>query len=141
MAGERLATLEIDLDIDAPMRSLTVAQLQMIEIARAVSFDARLIVMDEPTASLSRHEVEPLFRVINRLRAAGVAVLFISHHLDEVFTVADDVTVMRDGAVVAQGPAAGFTTTSVVHAMFGRSVDITRGGARPFQMCDPKTRA
>ena len=126
VAGERLAALEIDLDIGAPVRSLTVAQLQMIEIARAVSFDARLIVMDEPTASLSRHEVEPLFRVVNRLRSAGVAILFISHHLDEVFAIADDVTVMRDGAVVAQGPAADFTTASVVQAMFGRSVDITR---------------
>ncbi|HRE03116.1 MAG TPA: D-xylose ABC transporter ATP-binding protein, partial [Ilumatobacteraceae bacterium] len=118
--------LEIDLDINAPVRSLTVAQLQMMEIARAVSFDARLIVMDEPTASLSRHEVEPLFRVINRLREAGVAILFISHHLDEVFSIADDVTVMRDGEVVANGPAATFTPARVVEAMFGRQVDINR---------------
>lgn len=126
LAAERLAALEIDLDINAPVRSLTVAQLQMMEIARAVSFDARVVVMDEPTASLSRHEVEPLFRVIDRLRRAGVAVLFISHHLDEVFTLADDVTVMRDGAVVAQGLATEFTPGSVVEAMFGRTVDITR---------------
>lgn len=126
MAEERLAALEIDLDINSPVRSLSVAQLQMMEIARAVSFDARLVVMDEPTASLSRHELEPLFRVVDRLRSAGAAVLFISHHLDEVFAVADDVTVMRDGAVVGQGPASDFTTASVVQAMFGRSVDITR---------------
>ncbi len=126
VARQRLAALEIDLDVNAPVRSLSVAQLQMIEIARAVSFDARIVVMDEPTASLSRHEVEPLFRVVNRLRAAGVSVLFISHHLDEVFQIADDVTVMRDGAVVAQGPATGFTTAGVVQAMFGRSVDISR---------------
>lgn len=126
LAGERLAALEIEIDLFAPVRSLTVAQLQMMEIARAVSFDARLIVMDEPTASLSRHELEPLFRVINRLREAGVAILFISHHLDEVFTVADDVTVMRDGAVAAQGPASEFTTPSVVQAMFGRSVEVDR---------------
>lgn len=126
LARERLDALEIDVDINAQVRSLTVAQLQMIEIARAVSFDARLVVMDEPTASLSRHEVEPLFRIVDRLRSAGVSVLFISHHLDEVFTIADDVTVMRDGAVVAQGFAADFTTDSVVKAMFGRAVDIAR---------------
>ncbi len=126
MAAERLAALDIALDINAPVRSLSVAQLQMMEIARAVSFDARVVVMDEPTASLSRHELGPLFAVIDRLRTAGVAVLFISHHLDEVFAVADDVTVMRDGAVVAQGPASEFTTESVVQAMFGRSVDTTR---------------
>ncbi len=125
-AAERLAALDIDIDINAPVRSLSVAQLQMMEIARAVSFDARLIVMDEPTASLSRHELDPLFAVIDRLRAAGVAILFISHHLEEVFAVADDVTVMRDGAVVARGPAANFDTASVVQAMFGRSVDTAR---------------
>ena len=133
LAAERLAALEIDLDINAPVRSLTVAQLQMMEIARAVSFDARLVVMDEPTASLSRHEVEPLFRVVDRLRQAGVAILFISHHLDEVFTIADDVTVMRDGAVVAQGLASDFTPVSVVEAMFGRKVDITRVDRAPFR--------
>ncbi|CAB4872757.1 unannotated protein [freshwater metagenome] len=126
MAAARLAELDIDIDINAPVRSLSVAQLQMMEIARAISFEARLIVMDEPTASLSRHELDPLFAVINRLRDAGVAILFISHHLDEVFAVADDVTVMRDGAVVAQGPATDFTTASVVQAMFGRSVDTRR---------------
>ena len=126
IAQERLADLEIDVDINANVRSLTVAQLQMMEIARAVSFDARLIVMDEPTASLARHEVDPLFRLIHRLRSAGVAVLFISHHLDEVFAVAEDLTVMRDGVVVGHGPATGFTTQSVVQAMFGRSVDNAR---------------
>ena len=113
------------------MRSLSVAQLQLMEIARAVSFDARVIVMDEPTASLSRHEVEPLFRVVRRLRAAGVAVLFISHHLDEVFAIADEVTVMRDGAVVVHGAATDFDTGSIVRAMFGRTVDIQRVERRP----------
>lgn len=126
LAAERLAALEIDIDVDMPVRSLSVAQLQMIEIARAISFDAKLVVMDEPTASLSRHEVEPLFAVVGRLRAAGVSVLFISHHLDEVFALADDVTVMRDGKVVANGPASDFDTTSVVQAMFGRSVERGR---------------
>ncbi|MEO5901757.1 MAG: ATP-binding cassette domain-containing protein, partial [Ilumatobacteraceae bacterium] len=73
LARTRLAALGVELDVDRPARTLTVAQLQLLEIARAVSFEARVIVMDEPTASLSRHEVEPLFRVIAQLRAAGVA--------------------------------------------------------------------
>lgn len=126
VAARRLAQLDIALDVDAPVRSLTVAQLQMIEIARAVSSDARVVVMDEPTASLSRHELGPLFGVIDRLRTAGVAVLFISHHLDEVFAVADEVTVMRDGEVVDARVVGDFTSDEVVQAMFGRSVDGRR---------------
>ncbi len=123
---DRLEILEIDLDVDTPTRSLSVAQLQLMEIARAVSFDARVLVMDEPTASLGRHEVEPLFRVVRRLRDAGVAVLFISHHLDEVAAVADDVTVMRDGAVVAHGGVEDLDADAIVREMFGRTVDVGR---------------
>lgn len=130
LASQRLQALEIDLDIDAPVRSLSVAQLQMMEIARAVSFEARLIVMDEPTASLSRHELEPLFRVIERLRREGVAVLFISHHLEEVFEIADEITVMRDGSVVAQGATTEFTPASVAELMFGRIIDSSRVSRR-----------
>lgn len=130
LASERLRALEIDLDIDAPVRTLSVAQLQMMEIARAVSFEARLIVMDEPTASLSRHELEPLFRVIERLRREGVAVLFISHHLEEVFEIADEITVMRDGSVVAQGVTTEFTPASVAELMFGRIIDSSRVNRR-----------
>ena len=125
-ANERLHALGIDLDVTRPARSLSVAQLQLVEIARAVSYEARLIVMDEPTASLSRHEVEPLFSVIGQLRSAGVGVLFISHHLDEVFSIADEVTVMRDGVVAAQGAAVEFTPESVVKAMFGRTIQQVR---------------
>ena len=129
VARQRLAALGMQLDVTRPARSLSVAELQLLEIARAVSFEARVIVMDEPTASLSRHEVEPLFRVIGQLRAAGVSVLFISHHLDEVFQVADDVTVLRDGAVVAQGAALDFNPERVVTAMFGRNIEQTRASS------------
>lgn len=137
-ARDRLDELEIDIDVDAAVRSLSVAQQQMIEIARAVSFDARIVVMDEPTASLSRHEIAPLFRLVSRLRSAGVSVLFISHHLDEVFVVADDMTVMRDGAVVEQGPASSFSQSSVIESMFGRTVDVRRAaGASALVNCPP----
>ncbi|MCU1501473.1 MAG: Monosaccharide-transporting ATPase [Ilumatobacteraceae bacterium] len=138
VARRRLQALGVELDVDRPARSLTVAQLQLLEIARAVSFEARVIVMDEPTASLSRHEVEPLFRVISQLRTAGVAVLFISHHLDEVFAVADDVTVLRDGEVVAQGPAATFDSDSVVTAMFGRQIEQVRSAAGVYAGLEPR---
>ena len=125
-ARQRMDALEISLDIDTPVRNLSVAQLQMMEIARAVSLEARLIVMDEPTASLSRHELEPLFRVINKLRDGGVSVLFISHHLDEVFEIADEITVMRDGVVVSHGEISEFTPASIAELMFGRKVSSSQ---------------
>jgi ribose transport system ATP-binding protein len=138
LARQRLEALGVDLDVDRPARTLSVAQLQLLEIARAVSFEAQVIVMDEPTASLSRHEVEPLFRVIAQLRAAGVAVLFISHHLDEVFTVADDVTVLRDGEVVAQGRATEFDSERVVTAMFGRQIEQVRSASGEYAGLEPR---
>jgi ribose transport system ATP-binding protein len=123
-AAARLAALGIELDPMAPVRRLGVAQLQLLEIARSVSDDARLVVMDEPTASLSRTEVEALFGVVAHLRRAGVAVLYISHHLDEVFAIADRVTVLRDGEVVASREVASTTPSDVIAAMFGRGVDL-----------------
>jgi ribose transport system ATP-binding protein len=126
-AAARLAALGIELDPAASVRRLGVAQLQLLEIARAVSDDARLIVMDEPTASLSHSEVEALFGVVGHLRRAGVAVLYISHHLDEVFAIADRVTVLRDGEVVGTMPIAATTPAAVIAAMFGHGVDLDEG--------------
>ena len=80
-----------------PGAGLPVAAQQAVEIAKAISLDVRVLIMDEPTASLSAHEVERLFRQVRRLRDEGVAVLFISHRLDEVFEIADRITVFRDG--------------------------------------------
>ncbi len=93
--------------------------------------------MDEPTASLSRHEVEPLFAVIAQLRSAGVGVLFISHHLEEVFSVADHVTVMRDGVVAAQGAAGEFSPDAVVKAMFGRQIHQVRSSELTAALAQP----
>jgi ribose transport system ATP-binding protein len=118
-ASERLAMLGLDLDPRSSVRGLSVAQWQLIELARAVDYGARAIIMDEPTASLSRLEVERLFEVVNALRQRGVAVLYISHHLDEIFHLADTVTVLRDGRRVFNGPVAGLTPDQLVAEMFG----------------------
>ena len=118
-AAERLAGIGLDVDPGADVRSLSVAEWQQIELARAVDYDARLVIMDEPTASLSRTEVEHLFTVVDRLRDRGVAVLYISHHLDEVFRIADEVTVLRDGRRAHHGPVAGLTPADLVERMFG----------------------
>jgi ribose transport system ATP-binding protein len=119
LAAERLALLGLDLDPRASVRGLSVAQWQLIEVARAVDYDARVIIMDEPTASLSRLEVERLFGVVNALRDRGVAVLYISHHLDEIFHLADSVTVLRDGHQVFNGAVADITPQQLVNEMFG----------------------
>lgn len=121
-ATERLAGVGLDLDPRASVRGLPVAQWQLIELARAVDYGARLVIMDEPTASLSRKEVEQLFEVVARLRERGVAVLYISHHLDEIFEIAETVTVLRDGERVFSGPVAGLTSEQLVEKMFGQVV-------------------
>ena len=121
-AAERLAGVGLDLDPRSSVRGLPVAQWQLIELARAVDYGARLVIMDEPTASLSRSEVEQLFEVVARLRERGVAVLYISHHLDEIFEIAETVTVLRDGERVFCGPVAGLTSEELVEKMFGQVV-------------------
>ena len=101
-----LDRLGVRLDPERPVRGLSIADQQIVEIAKALSFDARVLIMDEPTAALSGPEVERLFNVVRTLREQGAAVLFISHRLDEVFSICDTVTVMRDGAVVHAAPIA-----------------------------------
>src|SRR3954447_20619177 len=116
---ERLA---VHLDPERPARGLSIADQQMVEIAKALSFDARVLVMDEPTAALSGVEVERLFSVARSLRANGAAVLFISHRFDEVFDLCDRITVMRDGQWVSTDPTADLTVDQVVRRMVGREV-------------------
>jgi len=133
IAAERLDRLGIELDPDRPVRGLSVAQLQLIEVARALSDDARLVVMDEPTAALHRSEVARLFEVVRALRASGVAVLYISHHLDEIFELADSVTVLRDGAVVDSVPIDGLSTATLTEMMFGRRVEQAKADRHPVE--------
>jgi rhamnose transport system ATP-binding protein len=128
-----LATLDVHLDVRTPANGLPVAAQQAVEIAKAISLDARLLVMDEPTASLSAHEVERLFERIRRLKAAGVAVLFVSHRLDEVFAIADRITVFRDGRHISTRDRADVTREGLVREMVGREVAefFARGEHQP----------
>lgn len=130
-SGRRLGRLGIDLDPGAIVHTLSVAQLQLIEIARSATTSASFLVLDEPTASLHRDESAQLFDVVRSLRDQGVGVLFISHHLDEVFALTTQVTVLRDGRVVAGGPTGSFDTRSLVRHMFGRDVVADRASAPP----------
>jgi rhamnose transport system ATP-binding protein len=117
-----LDRLGVRLDPERPVRGLSIADQQIVEIAKALSFDARILIMDEPTAALSGPEVERLFNVTRTLREQGAAVLFISHRLDEVFTLCDTATVMRDGAVVHDARIADMTPDEMVRRMVGREL-------------------
>jgi rhamnose transport system ATP-binding protein len=121
-AEEVLAGLDVRMDVGQPARGLTLAQQQTVEIAKALSLNVRVLIMDEPTASLSAHEAAQLFRIVERLRARGVAILFISHRLEEVFQVADRVTVMRDGRRISTTPRADLTVGDAIRQMVGRAV-------------------
>jgi ABC-type sugar transport system ATPase subunit len=122
IAGERLDRMGLEVDPRVPARELGVAQLQTVEIARALSSNARVIVLDEPTAALGAPEIERLFANLRDLRDAGVAIVYVSHHLSEIFEIADSVTVLRDGQRVAERPVAGLDTAGLVELMLGRSL-------------------
>jgi rhamnose transport system ATP-binding protein len=122
-ASRILEDLGADFPADAPVRGLGVADRQLLEIAKALSSSARLLIMDEPTAALSPHEVDNLFSTVRRLRDRGVAIVFISHRLEEVTAIADTVTVLRDGRHVATEPAARLPHGEIVRLMVGRSLD------------------
>ncbi|MFO7633275.1 MAG: sugar ABC transporter ATP-binding protein, partial [Caldilinea sp.] len=100
-AEEILAQLDVRLDVRMPARGLTLAAQQAVEIAKAISLNVRVLIMDEPSASLSAHEVDQLFRIIESLRSKGVAILFIGHRMEEVFRIADRITVLRDGKLIS----------------------------------------
>ncbi|MFL5674539.1 MAG: sugar ABC transporter ATP-binding protein [Chloroflexota bacterium] len=116
--------LEVHLDVGAPVRGLSMADQQLIEIAKSLSVDARVLILDEPTASLSAHEVERLFSIVRALRARDVSILFVSHRLDEVFELCDRATVFRDGRHVITTPTADLTTADLIRHMVGRSVSL-----------------
>ena len=99
--------LDVHVDPKAIMSTLPVSQRQMVEIAKAVSYNAKIIVFDEPTSSLTEAEVEHLFRIINMLRERGCGIIYISHKMDEILRISDEVTIMRDGQWVANAPRQG----------------------------------
>ena len=121
-AAEVLARFDVKLDVGSPARGLTLAEQQMVEIAKALSLDVRVLIMDEPTASLSAHEVRQLFRIVMSLKERGVAVLFISHRMEEVFAVADRVTILRDGRWISTTPRSELTPAMAIRGMVGRKV-------------------
>ena len=118
-----LATLDVRLDVRAQARGLTLAAQQTVEIAKALSLKVRVLIMDEPTASLSAHESAQLFKLMRTLREQGVAILYISHRLEEVFALADRVTVFRDGKLVSSKPASQVTPDGAIRDMVGRTVE------------------
>jgi ribose transport system ATP-binding protein len=123
---EILARFGIEIDVRAPLGSYSTAIQQLVAIARAVSLDARLVIMDEPTSSLDDREVEVLFGVVRGLKASGVSVLYVSHFLDELFRICDSVTVMRDGRTVARKAIADTTKLELIADMLGRDIDEIR---------------
>ncbi len=129
-AAALFGRLGVRLDPGRISRGLSIADQQIVEIAKALSLDARVIVMDEPTAALSLAEVARLFDVVRTLRAAGAAVLFISHRLEEVFEICQRVTVMRDGRHVLTSELAGLTADDLVRAMVGRTMTERAAGQR-----------
>ena len=118
------AGLGVRMDPGAIVRGLSMADQQLIEIAKALSIDARVLILDEPTASLSAHEVDRLFAIVRQTRASGVAVLFVSHRLDEVFELCDRATVLRDGRHVVTAATNELTPADLIRHMVGRTVTL-----------------
>ena len=114
--------LNIDVDPRTVIGNLSVSKRQMVEIAKAVSYNARILVLDEPTSSLTEDEVEHLFRIIDQLTAEGVGIIYISHKMDEILRISDDVTVMRDGQWVATKPAKELTMDEIIRLMVNREM-------------------
>ncbi len=114
--------LEIDVDPRRIMSTMPVSQRQMVEIAKAVSFNSKVIVFDEPTSSLTEEEVEHLFKIINMLRDRGVGIIYISHKMAEILRISDEITVMRDGTWVATKPAKEMTMDEIIRLMVGREL-------------------
>jgi ABC-type sugar transport system ATPase subunit len=136
-AAELFRRIGVQIDPDALCRDLTVAQQQVVEIAKALAFDARILVMDEPSAALTVHEVERLYTIIRDLKAHGIGIIYISHRLEEIFVVCDRVTVLRDGANAGESHVAAISRAGLIRLMVGRELtdefpkrEVTRGEPR-----------
>ena len=121
-ATKLLSRIGVDLDPSRLMRELTVSQIQMVEIAKATSYDADIIIMDEPTSAITTREVERLFEIINLLRDNGKCIIYITHKMDEVFAIADEITVFRDGRYIGTYPAAEITEMELIRLMVARDL-------------------
>ena len=121
-AQQHLSDLHLTIDPRTPVRNLGIGQQQLVEIAKALSHEARILVLDEPTAALTDAEVETLFGILNTLRARGVAMIYISHKLDEVFRISDRITVLRDGRAISTDVTPALAEAGVIAKMVGREV-------------------
>ena len=122
-ASDLFRRLNMTVDLTAPMKTMSVSARQMVEIAKAISYDAKLIVLDEPTSSLTVREVEKLFVMMRNLRAQGISLVYISHKMDEIFEICDEVSVLRDGRMVTTKPTSETNMNELIAAMVGRSLD------------------
>ncbi|RKF14499.1 galactose/methyl galactoside ABC transporter ATP-binding protein MglA [Alginatibacterium sediminis] len=115
---------ELDIDIDPKVKvaTLSVSQMQMLEIAKAFSYDAKIVIMDEPTSSLSEKEVSHLFKIIKKLKEKGCGIVYISHKMEEIFEICDDITILRDGVWVDTRPLEGLTMDAIISMMVGREL-------------------
>jgi ABC-type sugar transport system ATPase subunit len=118
-----LEELDISVSATREMRTLSVAQMQLIEIAKAIAFESKVVVMDEPTSAITEADVETLFGHIERLRASGVAIIYISHKMEEIFRISDTISVLRDGQLVHTAPAAELDEPTLIRYMVGRTLD------------------
>ncbi|WP_445503747.1 sugar ABC transporter ATP-binding protein [Microvirga sp. G4-2] len=134
-----LSRFSIDIDVHRPLMAYPTAVQQMVAIARAIGFDAKLVIMDEPTSSLDEREVEVLFGVIRQLKAAGVSVIFVSHKLDELYAVCDRVTIMRDGRTVQVAPMTELSRLDLVTTMLGRELtQVLQEGRKADEAADTR---
>ncbi|MEJ7766559.1 MAG: sugar ABC transporter ATP-binding protein [Chitinophagaceae bacterium] len=122
LASSLLKETGISIDPNARVGDLSIAEIQMIEIVKAVSYNAGIIIMDEPTSAITSREVVKLFEMIQSLKAKGVSIIYISHKLDEIFEIADTITVLRDGQYIDTKPAKDFTAASLIKIMVGRDI-------------------
>ncbi len=132
-AQEILTRLEVQIDPRATLKTLSIAQRHMVAIARALSFEAQVVILDEPTAALSQHEIIEFYQIVERLKGEGKAILFISHKFDEIFAIADHYTILRDGVYISSGKINEITEERMVTMMVGR--EITH--AFPKVNCEP----
>ena len=140
-ARELMLEWGFDVDVDQEAGRLTVEQRQIVEIARALSIGARFLILDEPTAALEKAAVERLFERVRRMREGGVGVLYISHHLEEIYEICDRVSVLRDGELVLSDDVSGVTQAGLVAAMVGSAPPQTRNRDRSRRNADRARRS
>lgn len=122
VAQEALDTMGVKIDLDAKLGDISIGKQQLVAIARAITFKSKVIVMDEPTAALSSAEVDMLYNIIRAVKAQGIGIIYISHKLDEIFTVADRISILRDGKMIACDDASAFDNQKLINLMVGREL-------------------